>query len=1034
MGCCPKGPSMQDPSRTEGFSLSRKPWRWKLLTSNPTIPLCLASPLTVVILTFSCLITGLVATDNPCSSLCDCKWKGGKETATCVNGRFTDIPKGLDPGTQVLNLTANKLENIAKDAFYEANLINLQKVYLGKCSIKSLDKFAFRNLINLVELDLSYNHLSSVPSHIFESITELSVLKLSGNPIQRIVNDAFTRVPMLVRLELTECLLGTVEPRAFQGLETTLEWLKLDKNKLIDVKSLTLTSLKNLHGLELSENPWNCTCELRPLREWMLSENIPYNVPPICRYPPRLSGKAWDKLDLDEFACMPKITAPDALTTGVEGKNVTMSCKIGGIPEPRVNWMLRNRVIANLSGVPYSNGRKMYMVHVSEYASNLTISTADMQDAGVYICTAENKAGKVEASVTLAVLRRPPDSVMSGRVLVASIIVAALFVLASCLIVLCVCSLRRRQGVGTGRWQGQVQSGTARGGRRRDDSYEKIEMNHKGTNMLNHAGTGNGRGAINKVGNNALPSGQNSEVAVIGPMLKQRTRHGEYRGVPSVDTDLGEDDVDEEEEGGYEDEVETPTPTTVVSSTRGPRSSDDTPSSHRTSDASEVRSSVLSDSVDLHIPRVGTGFSDSREDRLAGSDNLVRGDFAREADTHNSRSQQQDRTAALNSMLRRELGDMTSPPLLQQHIMRKQMVGINGGSLYTSVPLDSEEGGGDADKRTGADKNYPDLLEISPYNLNCSGVSGTPLADSSFCTLPRKRGGAFDRGASGRGSGRYYRGSDSQSPLLPDSRYGSSGGEGSGGSNGSIPRRSSIDSYSCYPLSATVSGKKHASLGQQRSSSSMNLASPAVSSVSVESSITSGGIISGRRKNPSLPASPVLERPSATTPVSATPLLNLVNSNNLANRTELYATSPNSSALPTTAANTYDYHAAQLERFLEEYRSLQEQLCKMKETCENIRHQEPSSRSVPTPTPSISRFVDPLVYSGVTTPGSDDTSASSPMGVSATSPIGLGNSGGAVDYGSDLPPYWLPRNTILRRFSGGDSQSCEKISLLQPSV
>jgi hypothetical protein len=34
--------------------------------------------------------------------------------------------------------------------------------------------------------------------------------------------------------------------------------------------------------------------------------------------------------------------------------------------------------------------------------------------------------------------------------------------------------------------------------------------------------------------------------------------------------------------------------------------------------------------------------------------------------------------------------------------------------------------------------------------------------------------------------------------------------------------------------------------------------------------------------------------------------------------------------------------------------------------------------------------------------------------------MGLGTSGGAVDYGSDLPSYWLPRNTPLRRFSGGD--------------
>lgn len=586
-----------------------KPWRWKLPVINPALPLSLASPLTVFILTLCCLISGLLA-DDPCSGLCDCKWKSGKESATCVNAKLTDIPKGLDAGTQVLNLTGNKLGSLEKDAFVEAKLLNLQKVYLSKCRIKTLDRFAFRKLINLVELDLSYNSLPAVPSHIFDSVPELRELKLSGNPIQRILNNAFVRVPTLVRLELSECLLGTVEARAFSGLENTLEWLKLDKNNLVNVKSSTLTAMQNLHGLELAENLWNCTCELRPLREWMLRQNIPYDVPPVCVHPPRLKEKAWDRLDLDEFACVPKIIAPEALTTGVEGRNVTMSCNIGGIPEPSVKWLWRNRVIANLSGVPYSNSRKMYMVHVADYTSNLTILTADMQDAGAYVCTAENKAGKVEATVTLAVLRRPPETGLSGRVLAASIIVAALFVLASCLVVLCVCSVRRRQqSGGNGRWQGQAQSGVTRGGRRRDDSYEKIEMNHKEPSMLNHAGGGAGRGILPKGGNNVLTSGQNAEVAVVGPMMKQRTRHGEYRGVPSVDTDLGEDDVDEDDEGGYEDEAETPTPTTVVSSTRdgkmswsGPRSSDDTPSSH-----SEVRSSALSDSADLHIPRGGVG-------------------------------------------------------------------------------------------------------------------------------------------------------------------------------------------------------------------------------------------------------------------------------------------------------------------------------------------------------------------------------------------------------------------------------------------
>jgi len=452
-----------------------------------------------------------------------------------------------------------------------------------------------------------------------------------------------------------------------------------------------------------------------------------------------------------------------------------------------------------------------------------------------------------------------------------------------------------------------------------------------------------------------------------------------------------------------------------------------------------------------------------REERNIASEEM-RAEFPQQKDTHNITATEQP---ALSSALRIGLDDLTSPPLLKQHIMRKQTVGTNGGSLYTSVPLDSGifggggggggvggggggvggGGGGGDDIRTGSDKNYPDLLEISPYNLSngCVGVIPLNMTDSAFCTLPRRRGGAFERGSSGRGSGRYYRGSDSQSPLLPDSRYGSSGGEGSGDSNGSIPRRSSIDSHSSsyYPLSGAFGGKKFSGIGQQRSSSSMSLASPTVSSISMENSIVGGvGVFPVRtRKNPSLPTSPDLQRPPVSTPVSATPLLDVMASNPLGDGGLYTSSSPSDNTVPSAVANTYDYHAAQLERFLEEYRSLQEQLCKMKETCENIRQQDPPGRTALTTTPSISRFVDPLSYTaGVTTPsGSDDinnpksilknksssvavtaASASSPISDVVTSPIGLGNSGGAVDYGSDLPPYWLPRNTPLRRFSGGD--------------
>lgn len=73
---------------------------------------------------------------------------------------------------------------------------------------------------------------------------------------------------------------------------------------------------------------------------------------------------------------------------------------------------------------------------------------------------------------------------------------------------------------------------------------------------------------------------------------------------------------------------------------------------------------------------------------------------------------------------------------------------------------------------------------------------------------------------------------------------------------------------------------------------------------------------------------------------SATPLLDVNSLENRLQYKEFHQIPPGSTSVPggsNANANTYDYHAAQLERFLEEYRSLQKQLTKMKETCDNLR-------------------------------------------------------------------------------------------------
>lgn len=308
--------------------------------------------------------------------------------------------------------------------------------------------------------------------------------------------------------------------------------------------------------------------------------------------------------------------------------------------------------------------------------------------------------------------------------------------------------------------------------------------------------------------------------------------------------------------------------------------------------------------------------------------------------------------------------------------MRKQVLGETGGSLYTSAPCS------DYDRLVTPDSEtpFPDLLEVKYSgdgasnsmtftNNNLSG-SVDNIPKSLYCTLPRKKT------LQGRNSARYQS-SDSQSPLLPSSRYGSSGGESCGSREST--RRLSDDSFR-YPL-------PNINRVNQKSNSYLNLVST-----------TSGRHGSVQSKN-----------------LDSTPLLDV---SGLESRLELNRESL-LSPTNSTLANTYDYHAAQLERFLEEYRTLSKQLTKMKETCDTIRQNEGDGKSL-----SNSRFLDPLLHNNVVTPtsGSED---GNPKSILKKSPASLTPSSsspassGILDASSPLSSsYWSTRNA-QKRFESG---------------
>ncbi|XP_064482207.1 leucine-rich repeat-containing protein 4-like [Ornithodoros turicata] len=390
-------------------------------------------------------LNAVLGMPGSCPQVCSCKWSGGKQTVECAGAGLSSVPDALAPSTQVLNLTGNVLQRLASREFQRAGLVHLQRIYLSRCGVVQLAKDAFYGLSNLVELDLSHNFLTAPPE--LPHCVHLRRLLLSANPIHRLEATAFAGLSNLVTLELSGCQLSSLDTAAFRGL-TSLAFLRLDGNRLRALPPDIADALPPLHALDLNDNPWKCDCTLRRVRRWMEEHNVPLSAPPMCDAPPRLAGMSWDKLDVDDFACSPEVTALDARVTASEGDNATLRCEVTSEPSAQVRWIWRSRKIGNLSLMSF--GRQMYLIREGDSgpirSSTLTIINVMLKDSGRYLCVAGNRAGTVTANVTLIVRPRSAAELagLTGAE-IGGIVVGLMLVLAILLAAACALALQSRR-------------------------------------------------------------------------------------------------------------------------------------------------------------------------------------------------------------------------------------------------------------------------------------------------------------------------------------------------------------------------------------------------------------------------------------------------------------------------------------------------------------------------------------------------------------------------------------------------------------
>ncbi|XP_043476395.1 uncharacterized protein LOC122507643 [Leptopilina heterotoma] len=357
----------------------------------------------------------IIGQDNwECLSPCKCKWVSGKKTAECIRQNLDQIPSFLSSEIQYLDLTDNSIVHLHEFAFSQVNLVNLQKLTLKQCDIETIDRKAFTGLKIVIEIDLSGNSLRFIEPGTFFETHRLRVLLLNENYLESLENGLFDNLTYLQKVDLSRNRIKAVGEESFQNLPG-LQTLLLNGNNITDLKLATFEKLPKLGSLELDNNPWNCNCFLKELRDWTIKRKL-YTKQTTCQHPSYLYGKKWDEVSSDEFACQPKIQniIPSSRQLQVEsGESVRLDCLAVGIPQPQIHWIHRSRILNNSTRRHHSSANNGGAVEPLGYILmentsgggwvNLTVPNVTTSDRGEYICIAQSPGGSVEANVTLAI-------------------------------------------------------------------------------------------------------------------------------------------------------------------------------------------------------------------------------------------------------------------------------------------------------------------------------------------------------------------------------------------------------------------------------------------------------------------------------------------------------------------------------------------------------------------------------------------------------------------------------------------------------
>lgn len=233
---------------------------------------------------------------------------------------------------QTLNLANNKISRISDSAFHHLeNLVclflegnnltlvpsnaigrlkNLERLSLSHNPIGSIHSFAFKGLNKLKYLSLKNVRLRHIALNGFFGLNNLSQLILSYNDLENINSSAFTLLNNLMYLQLDRNKITSIGNGTFEKMGQSLKILSLAFNNITELQPEVLKPLVSLTHLQVNYNPWNCSCNMLGLLNWLASS--PVSIKIHCQNPPSMRGRPLRYIKWTQFAnCSSPTASPE---------------------------------------------------------------------------------------------------------------------------------------------------------------------------------------------------------------------------------------------------------------------------------------------------------------------------------------------------------------------------------------------------------------------------------------------------------------------------------------------------------------------------------------------------------------------------------------------------------------------------------------------------------------------------------------------------------------------------------------------------